>query len=112
MNTPTNSETLPPTPGSGFFIVNVYDRPDEKGIAERRANGYLYYVHPSLRDEKKYWAMNPDNPTPLEDFGIRWTIESGQFRGNLVDQSRATYGDGRTRKWQGDDEFSFPLQNA
>ena len=37
---------------SGFFIVNRYDRPSEDHIAERRKDGYLYYVHPKLRNEE------------------------------------------------------------
>jgi hypothetical protein len=96
---------------SGFFIVNRYDRPSEDHIAERRKDGYLYYVHPKLRNEKRYWAMNPDDPTPLEDFGIRILIEGGDLHGKLVDPSRATYLDGRARKWQGGAEFSFDYPN-
>jgi hypothetical protein len=98
-------------PCSGFFIVNRYDRPSEYHIAERRKDGHLYYVHPKLRKEKRYWAMNPDDPTPLEDFGIRIMIKGGKLHGKLVDPSRATYLDGRVRKWQGDDEFFFDCQN-
>jgi hypothetical protein len=94
-------------PCSGFFIVNCCDRPAENNIAELRKDGYLYYVHPTLRNEKVYWAMNPDNPTPLEDFGIRVIIEGGELRGKLVDPSRATYLDGRVRRWQGASSFSF-----
>jgi hypothetical protein len=97
---------------SGFFIVNRYDRPGEEHIAERRSNGYLYYVHPSIRNDKRYWAMNPDDPTPLEDFGIHILIEGGELRGKLVDPSRATYLDGRARKWQGSEEFSFDYRNT
>jgi len=97
---------------SSFFIVNRYDRPSEEQIAERRKDGYLYYVHPKLRNEKMYWAMNPDDPTPLEDFGIRILIEGGKLHGKLVDPSRATYLDGRVRKWQGDVEFFFDYPNA
>jgi hypothetical protein len=100
-----------PSPCSGFFIVNRYDRPSEYHIAERRKDGHLYYVHPKLRKEKRYWAMNPDDPTPLEDFGIRIMIKGGKLHGKLVDPSRATYLDGRVRKWQGDDEFFFDCQN-
>jgi hypothetical protein len=96
---------------SGFFIVNRYDRPSEDYIAERRKDGFLYYVHPKLRNEKRYWAMNPSDPTPLEDFGIRILIEDGELHGKLVDPSRATYLDGRARKWQGEDEFSFYYPN-
>lgn len=114
---PTDAEQpsgkgLDETPCSGFFIVNRYDRPSEEHIAERRANGYLYYVHPTLRDDKRYWAMNPDDPTPLEDFGIRILIEGGELHGKLVDPSRATYLDGRQRRWQGAKEFSFDYPNS
>jgi hypothetical protein len=108
----TPSSASPSTPCSGFFIVNVHDRPSAKHIAERRADGKFYYVHPALRNEKRYWGMNPEKPTPLEDFGIRWLIEEGRFHGKRIDPSRATYYDGRLRKWQDDDEFSFSFQNA
>jgi hypothetical protein len=106
------NEGLDETTCSGFFIVNRYDRPSEDHVAERRKDGYMYYVHPKLRNEKRYWAMNPDDPTPLEDFGIRILIEGGKLHGKLVDPSRATYLDGRVRKWQGDVEFFFDYPNA
>ncbi len=111
-NQPDDSAEAQQGAGGGFFIVNRYDKPSEEHIAERRPNGYLYYIHPKLRDDSRYWAMNPDEPTPLEDFGIRILIEGGELRGKLVDPSRATYLDGRARKWQGSDEFSFDYPNA
>jgi|GEM_PF-4634694 len=98
------------TPSSRFFIVNVYDRPSAEHIAERRADGKFYYVHPALRNEKQYRGMTPEKPTPLEDFGIRFLIEGGRFHGKRIDPSRATYNDGRLRNWQGDAEFSFSIQ--
>ncbi len=60
---------------SGFFIVNDFDRPDEERIAGKGKDGKFYYIHPSLRDVKLYHDMTPTNPTPLEDFGIRWMVD-------------------------------------
>jgi hypothetical protein len=90
-----------------FYIVNLFDRPDERHITEKRQDGLFYYIHPSLRDEKRYWKMNPLNPTPVGDFGISITIENGMIRGSLTSPSVAKYGDGRPRKWQGADDFTF-----
>ena len=92
-----------------LFIVNDFDRPDERHIAEQRPDGKFYYVHPDLRDIKDYWGMTPDRPTPLEDFGIRTISRLGVLTGALTDRSIATYRDGRPRKWQGSSPFSFPL---
>lgn len=83
---------LPPSAGAtyaGFFIVNDFDRPDEERIAERREDGKFYYIHPNLRNIKRYRGMTPTNPTPLEDFGIWMEIRDGKFRGKLVDPSQA-----------------------
>jgi hypothetical protein len=96
---------------SGFFIVNDFDRPDEERIAGKGPDGKFYYIHPSLRDVKLYHGMTPTNPTPLEDFGIRWMVDAGKFVGMLIDECRAAYRDGRPRKWQGVERFSFSIQN-
>ena len=97
-------------PMKQLFIVNDYDRPEAKTIAEKRSNGQSYYIHPGLRGDKKYHGMTPSNPTPLEDFGIRWTIENGEIYGEQSDPSVATYKDGKPRKWQGETTFIFPIQ--
>jgi hypothetical protein len=94
-----------------LFIVNVYDRPSEKFIAEKRADGTFYYVHPALRNDREYWRMTPENPTPLERFGIETEIRDGQLHGRKIGRSEATYADGRRRLWQGEPEFSFSWQN-
>lgn len=94
-----------------LFIVNVYDRPSELFIAERRKDGKYYYVHPDLRREKRYWGMEPENPTPLERFGIEVEIKDGNLHGKKVAKSEAEYTDGRRRLWQGSPEFSFSLPN-
>lgn len=93
-----------------FYIVNRYDCPDERHIAEQLSNGLFYYINPSLRDEKRYWKMNHPGPTPVEDFGISITIANGMIRGSLVSPSIAKYGDGQPRNWQGADKFEFDYQ--
>lgn len=90
------------------FIVNDFDRPDEERIAMKGKDGKLYYIHPSLRDVKAYHGMTPSNPTPRQDFGILWMVDAGEFVGMLMDESVATYRDGRPRRWQGVERFSFP----
>lgn len=117
MNTQPDKQTTADQPlrdatCSGFFIVNDFDRPDEERIAGKGKDGKFYYIHPSLRDIKLYHGMRPNNPTPLEDFGIRWMVDAGKFVGMLIDECRATYQDGKPRKWQGAEQFSFSIQNA
>lgn len=92
---------------SEFYIVNDFDRPDERYIAQRRENGKFYYVHPSLIGDKRYHGMTPDRPTPIEDFGIVVEIGGGFFRGRVINSSGATYRDGRPRQWQGEKQFKF-----
>lgn len=92
-----------------YYIVNEYDRPDGERIAEKRENGKFYYMHPSLRNVKQFHGMTPTNPTPIEDFGIVWSVVDGVFHGKLTNPSIATYKDGKPRRWQGWEEFSFKL---
>lgn len=97
---------------SGFFIVNDHDRPSEHHLAERRADGKFYYVHPDLWDVKAFHGMTPTSPTPVKEFGITVEIRHGLLRGDNEFDSRATYRDGRPRRWQGARRFSFSFPNA
>ncbi len=110
----TASLGSPLMPCSGFFIVNIHDRPSEAHIAEKREDGKFYYVHPALRHDKRFWGMTPSNPTPIEDFGMLVDVKAGIFVGVRDDTApvTATYLDGRERRWQGSRTFSFPFQNA
>ncbi len=91
-----------------LYIVNDHDRPAEKFIAEKRKDGKFFYINPDLADDKRYWGMTPDKPTPLEDFGIEIAIFDGRLYGARNHPSKASYSDGRKRNWQGDQDFSFP----
>lgn len=111
---PTN-EGLDGTPGSGFYVVNTYDRPSEEHIAQKRADGKFYYVHPRLKNVKQYWGMTPENPTPIEAFGIRIALMDGMLYGATDPSARsvtASYSDGSPRKWQGAKSFEFRFQNV
>jgi len=39
-----------------------------------------------------------------------WTIENGTFKAKLENPSIAKYRDGKPRRWQGWEEFSFRLK--
>jgi hypothetical protein len=92
---------------SKFYIVNDFDRPWEERIAERRPDGLFYYIHPMIRNKREHHGMNPATPTPLEDFGIQVHVEGGQIKGTYLHTTRATYRDGRLRRWKGSECFSF-----
>ncbi len=94
-----------------FFIVNQFDRPCARCIAEKRSNGLFYYIHPELRDIKAHHGMNPTAPTSLHALGLRVEIKGHRFIAHLDPSltATATYEDGRPRKWQGDSQFSFTL---
>lgn len=93
-----------------LYIIDDWDRPHEITIARKsKKNGKFYYIHHSLRNVKQHHGMTPDRPTKLEAFGIDWTISNGILTGNLVNTSTATYRDGRPRKWQGLESFTFSL---
>ena len=109
--TDTGTDTASP-PYSGFFIVNDFDRPDEERIAGKGVDGKFYYIHPVLRMVTAYWGMTPENPTPLELFGISIAVIGGEFRGCYNNESTATYPDGSPRRWQGQSLFSFPFKNV
>jgi hypothetical protein len=87
-----------------FYIVNEFDRPSEKLIAEKREDGKFYYIHPDL---KSWPGMSPTDPTPLSAFGVVFTITNGEICGDACRETSATYKDGRPRKWQGSPDFSF-----
>ena len=113
----TNSTAIAgssPVPCSGFFVVNTYDRPSEEHIAQKRADGKFYYVHPRLKNVKLYWGMTPENPTPIEAFGLRIALMDGMLYGATDPRlpKTAAYSDGRPRKWQGAKSFEFRFQNS
>lgn len=91
-----------------LFIVNDFDQPSEKFIAEFR-KGKLYYIHPELAPIKQYWGMSSKNATPLSDFGISFKIINGILIGRKTSNSIACYSDGRSRKWQGSSRFAFQI---
>ena len=90
-----------------FFIVNDFDRPEPRLIAERASDGKLYYIDPSLRG--KWEGMSHPNPTPLERFGLCLAIEDGCLVGELAFESEATYENGDRRRWQGPATFRVPV---
>lgn len=95
-----------------FFIVNETDRPCELLIAERRDDGKLYYINPILRKDKDFHGMPFREATPLENFGIEFEIENNDtFKGQLKNFSIATYEDGSSREWQGNESFSFDYKS-
>lgn len=92
-----------------LFIVNSFDRPDPRHVAEMRADGKLYYIHPELKDEKKFHGMSPDHATPLEDFGIKVEFIGNCLEGSKTEKSKAKYSNGTPREWQGQTKFSIPI---
>lgn len=93
---------------NNFYIVNEFDRPCEKLIAEMWADGKLHYVHPELRKGgRDYGGMSPDWATSLAEFGVEVKIENGFFKGEVVRDSSALYEDGGVRRWQGSTSFRF-----
>lgn len=108
---PRDGVGLGAPPCSAFYIVNGFDRPCERLIAERRADGLLYYVHPELRDQKSYHGMSAEEAVPVADFGIQLSIEDGILQGIQTCDSRAIYPDGRARRWQGSSRFRVPFPN-
>lgn len=94
---------------SQLFIVNQYDRPDERNLAELR-NGKYWYVHPELSGMKYFFGMTHENATPVEAFGIEITRDKdrGVIIGKLTGETRANYRrDGSPRRWQGAYNFEF-----
>lgn len=99
---------LPAVPGSGFFIVNEFDAPRPEMITQMR-DGMLHYIHNKNSD---FGPMSPLNATPLEDFGVTTNHLNGQLHGIHDAETRATYPDGKTRRWQGPSSFSIFIFNA
>lgn len=95
-------------PKARFYIVNDFDRPAEKFVAELAEDGNLYYIHPELRVKWSGKGLSAEEAASLEDFGIHTTIKDGMIHGQFLTESIATYRDGKPRKWQGDLRFSFP----
>lgn len=102
---------------SGFYIVNQFDRPDERHVAQE-IEGKLYYIHPELAGESQYWGMSMEEATPLEAFGLScFHAATGMgtckqiewLRCSLERPRSATYPDGKLRHWQGASEFRIDL---
>lgn len=94
---------------SDFRIVNTFDRPCERMIAELRQDGLLYYVHPLMLPKWESMGISAAESTPLEAFGLVVEVSEGILTGKLSRPSWAIYGDGKPRRWQGSPEFSFKL---
>ena len=92
-----------------YFIVNSFDKPCAKLVAEKRDDGKFYYVHPELCELKIHHGMTPTDPTPLEDFGIEWTEHDGHLFGTLNREPIAKYSTGKSRSWQDHSNFYFKL---
>lgn len=97
-----------PPSTSDFYIVNSFDRPWPRHIAQAR-DGKLYYIHSDLRDEKQFHGMRMDEAVPIVDFGVTLSIEDRFLVGIQTAPSRAHYSDGRVREWQGNGKFRLPL---
>lgn len=100
---------MKPIETNKLYIVNDFDRPDERHIAAMREDGKLYYIHPYLRDVECYKGMSAKEATPVINFGIDLSIADNLLHGVESQKSIAQYSDGRTRRWQGDKEFWVEL---
>ena len=90
-----------------FYILNDHDRPEAEMLVYRKTNGCFRYAHPKHRRNKLYQNMTSRSATPVENFGIEISIVGDRVTGAVTSQSIATYSDGRPRKWQGHESFSF-----
>ena len=101
-----NDLELPPK--SRFFVANSFDKPDAKFITELAPDGFLYYIHPELREKWKNQGLTlHSEATPLEDFGMEVTIKDGVFYCHFENESKAKYPDGKPRFWQGETPIAF-----
>lgn len=89
-----------------FWIVNDMDRPTPHLITEKRADGLLHYIDPGLLNHP---PMGASEATRLIDFGIDLYLHDDTLSGFVVRESKATYGDGKQRKWQGPTHFTIPI---
>jgi hypothetical protein len=96
-----------------FVIINDCDEPIRENIAEFVPEvGYCYMAREEKPQLKVYDGMKLRQLTSVEDFGFLITVRESVAEFSMVGQSRATYPDGKPRKWQdrcSGDEFSLPL---
>lgn len=89
-----------------FFIVNDFDRPEERNLAAYR-DGRYYYVHP-FHEGRFREGMISSTATKISDFGVLIKVVGEEVKGEVVKESIATYpSDGSQRRWQGGHEFLF-----
>lgn len=84
------------------YIINGSDCPDMLRIVVCiHASGKCRYL--SIRENRRWPHLMQlsERSTPLEDFGMRLTIEGAAFVLSKVGESNALYPDGKTRRWQG-----------
>jgi hypothetical protein len=104
---------------SDFYIVNAFDRPCERLIARKvtdQETGYelLEYLHPDLRNHGRM-AFDETEAVPVEDFGVEVELVKNPKGDWLLigtpnmKASKATYSDGRPRRWQGNYAFAIHL---
>jgi hypothetical protein len=85
---------------SGFYIVNDFDKPDERHVAQVVEVGKAQYLHEDLRGFGSL-QVDPKWSSTMEAFGFDVDILNGIAHFSLVRDSIATYNDGKPRQWQG-----------
>lgn len=92
-----------------YCIINEYDQPCPRHIAELVGDSYTYMDRLLCRFTK----MKPTRPTNIEDFGflIIEDEENKMVTFKKVITSRATYKNGQIREWQHPLE-EFTLHNV
>ena len=89
-----------------YYIVNDFDCPEERLIAEKRGDS-LFYIDAGLIN---HGPMSMGRATLVTDFGITLHEEDGYLIGERVAEiGVAKYANGDTRRWQGSDTFKVDL---
>jgi hypothetical protein len=96
-----------------FVIINTCDAPIRDNVAEWIAGvGYCYMARGKRPLLKLFDGMDPSRPTNIEDFGFQVSVVGAFAKFVRVSESRATYEDGKPRRWQeklGEESFTLPL---
>lgn len=97
-------------------IINTFARPCSRHvvIVTKDEDGKLVGRYLSRHLERYEFPMDMlgNEPTPLEDFGVRLVVSRDKFYCSKVlgGESVATYHDGTTRYWQPESDFRDEIQ--
>lgn len=94
-----------------YIIVNTFDKPCPKLLAEVVNNKAYYMSRATIPNMKNFDGMEIVDGTPIEDFGFEIVETPISVHFKQTRPSTAKYDNNTIRQWQGETSFTLPRIN-